>query len=1194
MSGSAGFLAMEVKLDNDKAESALRDLAKYAKAQIGKPIALTIDASALREMAAAMKAVEKSFASTLAVVRELSAATAAASGAAANLAASTNKIDRQTRAVEEQVAQLGLLRTAWRTATVGVDWGVTAVGAAQARNYGYSVGAIINMGKAMATSLKGVPGPAAAVAGTLAAIALAAGIAAVAVGKLAVDIAKIGTKGATDMEMLIVQLNAMLPTAAMAKEEVEGLFELGTRTVAPTAVLIDLDKRLLLAGGAAAAMRRDLLEGFGAFSTAAGLSTEQMNSLSYLVSEVTLKGRLMRTEMSQQFSSAGLSSAGFLQATAKELDTTVASLNQKLTEGAFTSEMFVRGLTAYFSEFRGAAEGAMSAVNILKENAKDAFTAAISQAFYNAGVTSALSKLWLAISDIVLKIKPAFSVIGESVNRFISTVTQGFASFGGGGGAASAMVGLFGTIIPKVIDLASAAMSVLLKGLALIWPTLKLTVQTLFATVKAMLRAAGGTRGLGVAFIALAAFAVPPAMALRILAGALLSVIDLAVALSQALRGDLSGAWASVKKAGHDMAQGFSDAWAAANGFRGALKDIGKEAKKAKPPELKDSGRTPPLGADVGDKDKDKGKGASQKVSEMAKALAELWEQTRRWMGQRSELEKSLLGSAEGFTATVDQIIDSGVRLTQTLSRAGYAAQSPLVKAVKREVMALAKLALQRDKLQKTLEQQQEALKKLQGDKSSMATGVAQSLNAFLWALQTESETIQEYTRLDPVGSFAIVQRRSTKSWVEALRERLSTVKKFMEDIRALQKAGLNPETLRQLVEAGPEAAANAVAELTAGGKETIAEVNAIQTEMAQLGASFADEQAGNYYDVGIATAEALVAGTQAALDVITKQAESLAEKLYQQMKKIAKPAADAGTEAGTAFGDAFASSAQVAMPQGLESWNEMGGPDPLKAIVPPVVDVDGPIEGLKAKLSGFGSWVSANASSFWAGLTSAFPYIKEYVVEKFNSTVTWFKDLPGKVRGWAGDAWDGLKSGFPDMLGWLKDKFESALDWLRGKGKYSGGGLPGSVQSGVNTITDLVSFGKLKDGAIAAMKGGINSILKLWNAMKFTFPEVNWRGVKLGGWTVDTPNIPLLAKGGMVDRPTLAGIGEAGREAVLPLTNPRAMSAIADAILGGRSDAPPTWHIYVGDREITDIVRVEMQAADGRRAARAYAGRGI
>ena len=45
--------------------------------------------------------------------------------------------------------------------------------------------------------------------------------------------------------------------------------------------------------------------------------------------------------------------------------------------------------------------------------------------------------------------------------------------------------------------------------------------------------------------------------------------------------------------------------------------------------------------------------------------------------------------------------------------------------------------------------------------------------------------------------------------------------------------------------------------------------------------------------------------------------------------------------------------------------------------------------------------------------------------------------------------------------------------------------------------------------------------------------------------------DVDWYAIGGLFQRPTIAGIGEKGREAVLPLENRRTMGMIADSILG-------------------------------------------
>jgi hypothetical protein len=64
------------------------------------------------------------------------------------------------------------------------------------------------------------------------------------------------------------------------------------------------------------------------------------------------------------------------------------------------------------------------------------------------------------------------------------------------------------------------------------------------------------------------------------------------------------------------------------------------------------------------------------------------------------------------------------------------------------------------------------------------------------------------------------------------------------------------------------------------------------------------------------------------------------------------------------------------------------------------------------------------------------------------------------------------------------------------------------------------------------------NGIASLWNKTigKLSFKVPGWVP-GLGGKGFDVPNIPMLAQGGIVTGPTLAMIGEAGPEAVVPLS---------------------------------------------------------
>lgn len=102
-----------------------------------------------------------------------------------------------------------------------------------------------------------------------------------------------------------------------------------------------------------------------------------------------------------------------------------------------------------------------------------------------------------------------------------------------------------------------------------------------------------------------------------------------------------------------------------------------------------------------------------------------------------------------------------------------------------------------------------------------------------------------------------------------------------------------------------------------------------------------------------------------------------------------------------------------------------------------------------------------------------------------------------------------------------------------------------------VNTLKGIVN------GIISLINGAIRGI----NKISVTIPD--WVP-KFGGKTIgfNIPTIPQLAKGGVVDQPTLAMIGERGKEAVMPLeNNTEWINKLADK-LGSKMQGNVTFNI--------------------------------
>jgi phage-related protein len=95
-------------------------------------------------------------------------------------------------------------------------------------------------------------------------------------------------------------------------------------------------------------------------------------------------------------------------------------------------------------------------------------------------------------------------------------------------------------------------------------------------------------------------------------------------------------------------------------------------------------------------------------------------------------------------------------------------------------------------------------------------------------------------------------------------------------------------------------------------------------------------------------------------------------------------------------------------------------------------------------------------------------------------------------------------------------------------------------------------------------MKAVLNGIIGIWNRLDFAIditvpdwvPIVGGRGFKVADIF---PDIPMLAKGGIVTSPTLAMIGEAGAEAVVPLNQSGGFGNTYNITVNGAVDSEGT-----------------------------------
>lgn len=174
------------------------------------------------------------------------------------------------------------------------------------------------------------------------------------------------------------------------------------------------------------------------------------------------------------------------------------------------------------------------------------------------------------------------------------------------------------------------------------------------------------------------------------------------------------------------------------------------------------------------------------------------------------------------------------------------------------------------------------------------------------------------------------------------------------------------------------------------------------------------------------------------------------------------------------------------------------------------------------------------------------------------------------------------LQSSFQAAKNTLSTVFSAMKDGWNGFVSFIKG-IPGKISGALSSM-----FSPLASG----FKSAINSVIRGWNNLSFSIPSVDVPGIgKVGGGTINTPNIPYLASGALATGPTLAMVGE-GRfnEAILPLGDPRVDALLASALGRATASNQPTagshdsaavggsigdihLSVKIGERELDDIV---------------------
>ena len=209
-------------------------------------------------------------------------------------------------------------------------------------------------------------------------------------------------------------------------------------------------------------------------------------------------------------------------------------------------------------------------------------------------------------------------------------------------------------------------------------------------------------------------------------------------------------------------------------------------------------------------------------------------------------------------------------------------------------------------------------------------------------------------------------------------------------------------------------------------------------------------------------------------------------------------------------------------------------------------------LTAIKEIFSDIGEWFSER----WDDITEAFSDVVSFFKEKFQDAWDGIVIIFEKPKEFFEQVWEDITSCFSGVTTWFKDQFSEAWDAV--KSVFSTGG---AIFEGISEKISSV-FKETVNSLIDGINTVVSKPFEAINTALDKLREVSILGSHPFDWlpTLDIPQIPKLASGGLATAPTLAMVGDnrnasVDPEVIAPLSKLSSMMGSADpavlALLG-------------------------------------------
>lgn len=165
--------------------------------------------------------------------------------------------------------------------------------------------------------------------------------------------------------------------------------------------------------------------------------------------------------------------------------------------------------------------------------------------------------------------------------------------------------------------------------------------------------------------------------------------------------------------------------------------------------------------------------------------------------------------------------------------------------------------------------------------------------------------------------------------------------------------------------------------------------------------------------------------------------------------------------------------------------------------------------------------WIGNMFQKAWDALTSIFSSIGTWFGERWNDVTTALTNVATWFGNIFSSAYEAVTNAFSSIGSFFSGVWETVKNIFVNAGQMVGSAVGSAFKSAVNAVLGTI------ENVVNGFIGMINGVIGLINKIP---------GVSLG--SVGYVSLPRLARGGIVDSPTVAMIGEAGKEVVMPLEN--------------------------------------------------------